>query len=478
MFLNQLFERKLTQEVSPVAPQSVAASPVTEGERIDNPTIQGTNNQAQSAYYPDKKPMSKPYSHTRKYAEQVAKSMIARGWKNVSRMSDYELGTVVGDTLKQFTNNGSTMIQLMNNDKDFLPLVKRNIEHFAREGVAEGSGDEYQELRKLQQQWWVALPAIMKQAGIDYRPVRELSRDYYPTLGWITIPGEGNASFEVNANPKGDAAKINISVDVGTSNEFYRTSQPERAAKLNAFAEKIAQALGGSAAKHMTGERRNHPGVSRVTATMTLPKEPAEWQNPSRGYDPVARFLSQPGERARQSRVARSANPGSFGGDSSNYTRFNEGSLNEFEDFEQRMNGGEQGVAEGAMDEAHAELQDIVANEDYDALYDLFTANTPAGKFVQDIYDDVVIDNRLHPDDDFERIQEIVFERLADEFGQEGVAEGGKPDDEKIGGRYEPDEFDQMVLRLKAKAQEQERKHGPVDLAALARRLNSIADKK
>jgi hypothetical protein len=93
---------------------------------------------------------------------------------------------------------------------------------------------------------------------------------------------------------------------------------------------------------------------------------------------------------------------------------------------------GSQGVNEGAMDELHAELSDIVANEDYDALYDLFTADTPAGKFVQDMYNDVVIDSGLHPDDDFERIQEIVFDRLADEFGQE-VDEGLDANQKRVG---------------------------------------------
>jgi hypothetical protein len=81
---------------------------------------------------------------------------------------------------------------------------------------------------------------------------------------------------------------------------------------------------------------------------------------------------------------------------------------------------------EGAMDEADAELRDIVAREDFDALYQLFSANTPAGRYVQELYQDVSIDHRLHPDDDFEQIEEIVFDRLADQFG--GVAEGAKFD--------------------------------------------------
>lgn len=55
-----------------------------------------------------------------------------------------------------------------------------------------------------------------------------------------------------------------------------------------------------------------------------------------------------------------------------------------------------------------------------------------------------------------------------------GAMSEGKKDDGKIAGRYHPDDFDQMVLRLKQRAQEQERKHGPVDLAALAKRLRGI----
>ena len=82
-----------------------------------------------------------------------------------------------------------------------------------------------------------------------------------------------------------------------------------------------------------------------------------------------------------------------------------------------------QEIKEGVMKDIHIELSDIVANEDFDALYKLFSASTPAGRFVQDMYDDIVIDTGLHPDDDFERIEQIVFDRLADEFGEEGMSE-------------------------------------------------------
>ena len=101
--------------------------------------------------------------------------------------------------------------------------------------------------------------------------------------------------------------------------DVYNHEQPEVAAKLNAYGEKIAQALGGTATEHKTGDRKNYPGVSHITAIMTLPKEPEGWQNPSRGYDPKTRFLNQPGELARQGRVASSAHSDSLGGDASNY---------------------------------------------------------------------------------------------------------------------------------------------------------------
>jgi hypothetical protein len=87
----------------------------------------------------------------------------------------------------------------------------------------------------------------------------------------------------------------------------------------------------------------------------------------------------------------------------------------------------DQQTSEGAMSEIHQELSSIVANEDFDALYELFSANTPTGRYVQAMAEDVMIDHGLHPDDDFERIEEIVFDRLEDEFGGEEV-------DEEVGG--------------------------------------------
>jgi hypothetical protein len=83
----------------------------------------------------------------------------------------------------------------------------------------------------------------------------------------------------------------------------------------------------------------------------------------------------------------------------------------------------QQGVAEGTDDSTQV-LSDIVANEDFDALYDLMSSDTEAGKIVQRMYNDVSGEEGLHPDDDFEKILSIVLDHLTQDYGQQDVAEG------------------------------------------------------
>jgi hypothetical protein len=56
-------------------------------------------------------------------------------------------------------------------------------------------------------------------------------------------------------------------------------------------------------------------------------------------------------------------------------------------------------------------------------------AQAEASKVIQDMYDDAVIDHRLHPDDDFEKILDIVADQLAEEYGESnaGRLPGGRP---------------------------------------------------
>ena len=81
---------------------------------------------------------------------------------------------------------------------------------------------------------------------------------------------------------------------------------------------------------------------------------------------------------------------------------------------------------ESAMGEVDQIMQDIAAGR-ADA-YDVMTnpkspTEQAAARMLQDMYDNVSIDHRLHPDDDFEQILDIVVDQLADEYGTEEAAE-------------------------------------------------------
>lgn len=77
---------------------------------------------------------------------------------------------------------------------------------------------------------------------------------------------------------------------------------------------------------------------------------------------------------------------------------------------------------EGRMGDVDALMQDLASGEA--DIYDVMNhPSTPeeqyASKILQDMYDDVVIDSGLHPDDDFEEIIDIIGDRLADEYDKD-----------------------------------------------------------
>lgn len=89
-----------------------------------------------------------------------------------------------------------------------------------------------------------------------------------------------------------------------------------------------------------------------------------------------------------------------------------------------RLSVREQGVAEGVMSEIAIELGEIADREDFDALYDLMTSTSPAGKMVQKIANDIAINHQLR-DDDHEELERRVMDYLVDEFGSEmDISEG------------------------------------------------------
>lgn len=93
---------------------------------------------------------------------------------------------------------------------------------------------------------------------------------------------------------------------------------------------------------------------------------------------------------------------------------------------QQIARASQQDVSEGRMAEVDGVFQNL-ANGTMD-IYDVM--NNPQDaveKYVseklQDMYDNISIDNRLHPDDDFEQIIDIMGEQLADEYGTDEMQE-------------------------------------------------------
>lgn len=96
-------------------------------------------------------------------------------------------------------------------------------------------------------------------------------------------------------------------------------------------------------------------------------------------------------------------------------------------------------VDEGRMAEVDQIMQDIASGraDAYDVMNHPKTPEEQAAsKILQDMYDNISIDHRLHPDDDFEQILDILADQLADEYGtDEGIeTEADEPGTMKVPG--------------------------------------------
>lgn len=136
------------------------------------------------------------------------------------------------------------------------------------------------------------------------------------------------------------------------------------------------------------------------------------------------------------------------------------------------------GLGESHMAEADSIIQDII-NGDLDA-YDVMTSpKTPEEKYVanmiQAMYDDISIDHRLHPDDNFEEILDIVVDRLEKDYGsKESTVEDLDANQKRVGqlGPTEKVGPKGAVGKLVGASESIEVKEGQDDLDALKRLLN------
>jgi hypothetical protein len=82
---------------------------------------------------------------------------------------------------------------------------------------------------------------------------------------------------------------------------------------------------------------------------------------------------------------------------------------------------GEETVKEGFSTEGEATLAKIAAAGDdgYEMIEDGINGllGTEAQIMLQDMYDDISIEHRLHPDDDFEKIYDRMMDRIEKDYG-------------------------------------------------------------
>ena len=84
-----------------------------------------------------------------------------------------------------------------------------------------------------------------------------------------------------------------------------------------------------------------------------------------------------------------------------------------------------QDMTEGAMSEIHMELSQVAQDEDYDRLSELMSDSGLVGQYLQHQVEEITSKNGLHPDDDFEEIENRLMDRIQRDFGDDDdMAEG------------------------------------------------------
>ena len=106
-------------------------------------------------------------------------------------------------------------------------------------------------------------------------------------------------------------------------------------------------------------------------------------------------------------------------------------------------------TTEGFSSDLDMELHQLAQDGDFDKIYDALNRNDEVGKHLQSMYDEISYENRLHPDDDVEKIIEIIADELMAKYGDvdfdpRDQAEAVAMEKAPPGGKYE-----RMVKHIK-----------------------------
>ena len=105
---------------------------------------------------------------------------------------------------------------------------------------------------------------------------------------------------------------------------------------------------------------------------------------------------------------------------------------------------------EGFSSDLDMELHNLIKTDDpFNAIYDALSRDDAVGQHLQDMYNDIVIDRRLHPDDDFEDIISAMVDQLEDSYGDMDFDPSDQAEDVAMEKAPPGDKYERMVKHIK-----------------------------
>lgn len=107
-------------------------------------------------------------------------------------------------------------------------------------------------------------------------------------------------------------------------------------------------------------------------------------------------------------------------------------------------------TTEGFSSDLDMELHNLTkADDPFDAIYDALNRNDAVGQHLQDMYNDIAIERRLHPDDDFEDIISAMADQLEGDYGDMDFSPNDQAEDIAMEKAPPGDKYERMVKHIK-----------------------------
>ena len=242
-------------------------------------------------------------------------------------------------------------------------------------------------------------------------------------------------NFETFDTPKLEDARNKLRTQIHTARTasgFNETVENETLTKAQFMHDAIVAEL-MDRQEHIVDTTQTEGFGSLEDAVLEALKKFDENMNEIGGYgDPDAEkiiAMLKQGDVDGATEVVWYAYADQDGGELRNMDDYIEDLQDEFEYIAQGGDTDDGTQTEGVMSEIAIELSQVADDEDYDKLYDLLSDNGPIGQYLQDQIEDITSETGLHPKDDFERIEQMLMDRIQQDFGSQNDDDGGDTDD-------------------------------------------------